>query len=108
MPRESYDNAHVIDVVGIGAEHMGHFAAVAFMAATAAALFYTPARKVAWLGIALAVFRLGTAVLELATNSDWSDAVVALGFLSFLGWTFAASVTLALTLRRGYMSENSA
>ena len=100
VPRESYDNAQVIYVVGVGAEHMGHFAAAAFIAATAAALFDTPARKIAWLGIALAVVRLGTAVLELATNSDWSDAVVALGFLSFVAWAFAASVTLAVTLRR--------
>lgn len=108
VPREAYDNAHVVDDVGIGAEHMGHFAAAAFIAATAAALFATPARKVAWLGIALAVLRLGTAILELANNSDWSDAVVALGFLSLLVWTFAASATLAMTLRRGYLSENSA
>jgi len=107
VPRESYDNAHVIYVVGVGSEHMGHFAAAAFIAATAAALFGTPARKVAWLGIAIAVFRLGTAVLELATNSDWSDAVVALGFVSFLVWTFAASATLAVTLRRGYSGEHS-
>jgi hypothetical protein len=107
LPREAYDNAHVVYVVGVGVEHMGHFAAAAFIAATAAALFATPARTVAWLGIAVAVFRLGTAVLELATDSGWSDVVVALGFLSFLAWTFAASATLAVTLRRGYLSENS-
>ena len=107
VPREAYDNAHVVYVVGVGAEHMGHFAAAAFIAATAAALFATPARTVAWLGVAVAVFRLGTAVLELATNSGWSDVVVALGFLSFLAWTFAASATLALSLRRGYLSSSA-
>ncbi len=107
VPRAAYDNAHVVYSIGVGAEHMGHFAAAAFVAATAVALLTTPARRVAWLGIAVAVFRLGTAGLELATNSGWSDVVVALGFFSFLAWTLAASATLAVMSRRRYVRTDS-
>ena len=100
---EGYSDAHVLHVVGVGAAHMGNFAAAAYVGATAAAILVSggPWRPLAWLGIAVAAFRLTSALLELTSTSHWSDTVAIAGFLAFLAWGFAASVMLVVALRRG-------
>jgi len=102
VPPEGYQTAHVIQDVGVGAAHMGNFAAAAYIGATAFAFLGSPAsrRLLGWLGIVIAAYRLFSAVVELASNSRWSDAVSTAGFLAFLAWVFAASVALAFTGRR--------
>ena len=64
---EGYSDAHVLHVVGVGAAHMGNFAAAAYVGATAAAILVSggPWRPLAWLGIAVAAFRLTSALIEL-------------------------------------------
>ena len=100
---EGYSDAHVLHVVGVGAAHMGNFAATAYVGATTAAILAhdVPWRRLAWLGIAITAFRLISALIELASTSHWSDLVSIAGFLAFLGWVFAASVMLVLAVRRG-------
>ena len=100
---EGYSDAHVLHVVGVGAAHMGNFAAAAYVGATAAAILVSggPWRPLAWLGIAVAAFRLTSALIELTSTSHWSDTVAIAGFLAFLAWGFAASVMLVVALRRG-------
>jgi hypothetical protein len=101
VPSQGYDTAHVIQVVGTGAAHMGNFAAAAFVAATAAALLDTPSwRVLGALGLGVAAFRLVSALIELASSTQWSDAVSTAGFLAFLGWVFASSVALAVAPQR--------
>jgi len=102
VPSEGYSNAHVLDVVGNGAAHMGNFAAAAYVGATAAAMLASaaPWRRLGWLGIGITALRLISALIELASNSPWSDDVSIAGFLAFLAWVFAASVMLVVTLRR--------
>lgn len=103
VPSEGYSNAHVIDVIGNGAAHMGNFAAAAYVGATATAMLAAAAswRSLAWLGIGIATFRMISAVIELASNSHWSDVVSIAGFLAFLAWVFSASVMLVVAMRRG-------
>jgi hypothetical protein len=103
VPSQGYNTAHVIQVVGVGAAHMGNFGAAAFVGATAAAMLTAeaPWRRLGWLGVVVAVFRLVSALIELASSSDWSDAVSTAGFLAFLAWVFAASMMLVATRRRG-------
>jgi hypothetical protein len=98
---EGYSDAHVLHVVGVGAAHMGNFTAAAFVGATAAAMLASgaPWRSLGWVGIGLAAFRLISALIELASTSQWSDAVAIAGFLTFLAWVFAESVMLMLALR---------
>jgi hypothetical protein len=102
VPSQGYNTAHVIQVVGAGAAHMGNFGAAAFVGATAAAMLAAaaPWRRLGWVGVVVAAFRLVSALIELASSSDWSDAVSIAGFLAFLGWVFAASVMLVATRRR--------
>jgi hypothetical protein len=104
VPSEGYSNAHVIQVIGNGAAHMGNFAAAAYVGATATAILVVAVswRPLAWLGIAIATFRLISAVIELASNSHWSDVVSIAGFLAFLAWVFSASVWLVVATHRGY------
>jgi hypothetical protein len=101
VPSQGYDTAHVIQVVGTGAAHMGNFAAAAFVGATAAALLEsTPWRALGTLGIGVAAFRLATALIELASSASWSDAMSIAGFLAFLVWVLVASVALAVATQR--------
>jgi hypothetical protein len=55
---EGCRDAHVLHVAGVGAAHMGNFAAAAYVGATAAAMLATatPWRFLGWLGIAVAAF----------------------------------------------------
>ena len=103
VPSQGYNTAHVIYVVGVGAAHMGNFGAAAFVGATAAAMLAAeaPWRRLGWIGVVVAAFRLSSALIELASSSDWSDAVSTAGFLAFLAWVFAASMALVATRRRG-------
>ena len=82
---------------------MGNFAAAAYVGASAAAMLAsTPSwRPLGWLGIGITALRLISALIELASNSGWSDDISILGFLAFLARVFAASVMLVLTMRRG-------
>jgi hypothetical protein len=68
---EGYSDAHVLHVVGVGAAHMGNFAAAAYIGATAAAMLATagPWRSLGWLGIGFTAFRLISALIELASTS---------------------------------------
>jgi hypothetical protein len=99
---DGYSDAHVLHVVGVGAAHMGNFVAAAYVGATAAAIlaYGAPWRPLAWLGIAVAAFRLTSALIELASTSPWSDTAAIAGFLAFLAWAFAASVMLVVAMRR--------
>ena len=51
--------------------------------------------------------RLISALIELASNSQWSDAVASVGFLAFLAWVFAASVILVVAMERSSSSPES-
>lgn len=97
---EGYSDAHVLHVVGVGAAHMGNFAAAAFAGAATAAIFASRVlpRWLAWTGVAVASFRLVSALVEVASTTEWSDAVAIAGFLVFLAWVFVASVVLAAAL----------
>jgi hypothetical protein len=99
---EDYSNAHVLYDVGLGAAHIGNFAAAAFVGASAAAILTcgAPWRPLGWLGIAVSGFRLVSALIELASDAHWSDLVAIAGFLAFLAWVFAASVMLVVTMQR--------
>jgi len=81
---------------------MGNFAAAAYVGATATAMLAAAPswRRLAWLGIGIATFHLISAVIELASNSHWSDVVSIAGFLAFLAWIFSASVMLVVAMRR--------
>ena len=74
VPNEGYGNAHVLYVVGIGAGHMGNFAAAAYVGASAAAMLAsTPSwRALGWLGIGITALRLISALVALASSSPWS------------------------------------
>jgi hypothetical protein len=100
VPSEGYSNAHMLYVAGNGASHMGNFGAAAFVGATAAAMVAStaPRRWLGWLGVGVAAFRVTSAVIELTSNSHWSDVVSIAGFLAFLAWVFAASVALLLPM----------
>jgi len=100
---EGYSDAHVLYLVGVGASHMGNFAAAAYVGATTAAILAAgaPWRPLAWLGLAVTAFRLISALIELASSSRWSDVVSIAGFLAFLGWVFTASAMLVVATRRG-------
>jgi hypothetical protein len=110
VPSEGYSNAHVLYVVGNGASHMGNFGAAAFVGATAAGMLASAGRwrPLGWLGVGVAAFRVISALIELASNSRWSDVVSIAGFLAFLGWVFAASVVLLLAMRQSATSPASA
>jgi hypothetical protein len=99
VPSEGYGNARVLYDVGA---HMGNFAAAAFVGANAAAMLASPApwRLLGWLGIGVTAVRLISALIEIASNSHWSDVVAIAGFLAFLAWVFATSVMLVVTMRR--------
>jgi hypothetical protein len=98
VPSEGYGDAHVLYDVGAGAAHMGNFAAAAFVGATAAAMLASPApwRLLGWVGTGFTAVRLISALIEIASNSHWSDVVAIAGFLAFLAWVFATSVMLVL------------
>jgi hypothetical protein len=102
VPSQGYGNAHVLYDVGLGAAHIGNFAAAAFVGATAAAILASaaPMRRLGWLGIGFATFRLISALIELASDTHWSDAVAIAGFLAFLAWVFVASVALVVRMQR--------
>jgi hypothetical protein len=99
---EGYSDAHVLYDVGVGAAHMGNFAAAAYIGATTAAMLAAaaPWRLLGWLGIGFTAFRLISALIELASTSHWSDVVAIAGFLAFLAWVLAASVMLVVATRR--------
>jgi hypothetical protein len=99
---EGLSDAHVLDLVGVGAAHMGNFAAAAFAGAATGALFASNVlpRWFAWAGVAVVVFRLVSALVEVASTTGWSDAVAVAGFLVFLAWVFVASVLLTAALAR--------
>jgi hypothetical protein len=99
---EGFSDAHVLHDVGVGAAHMGNFAAAAFAGAATAALFgsKTLPRWFAWVGVAVVAFRLVSALVEVASTTGWSDAVAVAGFLVFLAWAFLASVLLTAALAR--------
>ena len=103
LPSEWYSDAHVLYLVGVGASHMGNFAAAAFVGATTAAFLASGARwrLLGALGVAVTAFRLISALIELASTSHWSDVVSIAGFLVFLAWVFAVSVMLVVRVRRG-------
>lgn len=103
VPSAGYSNAHTLQVVGVGAAHMGNFAAAAFVGTTAASMLASAPR---WrsLGLAGVVFtavRVISALIELASKSHWSDIVSIAGFLAFLGWVSIASAALVANMRRG-------
>ena len=97
---EGYIDAHVLHVVGVGAAHMGNFAAAAYVGATTAAIFAsgTLPRWIGWAGLAVTSFRVISALVELASTAAWSDAVATAGFLVFLAWVLVVSVLLAAAL----------
>ena len=99
---EGYSDAHVLHVVGVGAAHMGNFAAVAFAGAATGALFTSNVlpRWFAWTGVAVVAFRLLSALVEVGSTTGWSDAVAVAGFLVFLAWVFVASCLLTAALAR--------
>jgi hypothetical protein len=99
---EGYSDAHVLHDVGVGAAHMGNFAAAAFAGAATGALFASNVlpRWFAWAGVAVAAFRLVSALVEVASTTGWSDAVAVAGFLVFLAWVFVASVLLTAAVAR--------
>jgi hypothetical protein len=99
---EGYSDAHVLHVVGVGAAHMGNFAAAAFAGAATAALIGSDVlpRWFAWTGLAVAAFRLVSALVEVGSTTGWSDAVAIAGFLVFLAWVFLAGVLLTAALAR--------
>jgi hypothetical protein len=81
---------------------MGNFPATAYVGATAAAMLAsTPSwRRLGWIGVGVTALRLISALVELASNSRWSDEVTIVGFLAFLAWVFAASAMLVWATRR--------
>jgi hypothetical protein len=97
-----YSTALVLRDIGNGAAHMGNFPATAYVGATAAAMLTsTPSwRRLGWVGVGVTVLRLISALVELASNSRWSDEVTIVGFLAFLAWVFAASAMLVWATRR--------
>jgi hypothetical protein len=88
--------------VGIGAAHMAGFADAAFVGATAAALLTAagPSRRLGLIGVVLTAVFLVNAPLQIFATSDWSGAVGTIVFVGLLGWVFALSVVLVLSLRR--------
>jgi hypothetical protein len=48
VPREWYSDAHVLYLVGVGASHMGNFAAAAYVGATTAAFLDGSTLAFAW------------------------------------------------------------
>jgi hypothetical protein len=102
VPSEGYGDAQMLYDVGVGAGHMGNFAAAAFAGATTIALIASaaPWRWLGWLGIAFTAFRLISALIEIASSSHWSDTVAIAGLLTFLAWVFVASVALVAATRR--------
>jgi hypothetical protein len=103
VPSAGYSNAHTLQVVGVGAAHMGNFAAAAFVGATTAAMLASTAywRPLGLAGIAFTAARVISALIELASKSHWSDVVAIAGFLVFLAWVFIASAALVANMRRG-------
>ena len=103
IPSERYGDANVLYDVGVGAANMGHFAAAAFVGATAAAMLASgaPWRLLGCLGVGFAGFRLISAVVKIASTSHWSDVVAIAGFLTFLAWVFIASTLMVVEMRRG-------
>lgn len=97
-----YSTALVLRDIGNGAAHMGNFPATAYVGATAAAMLAsTPSwRRLGWIGVGVTALRLGSALVELASNSQRSDDVTVVGFLAFLAWVFAASAMLVWATRR--------
>ena len=102
VPSAGYGNAHTLQVVGVGAAHMGNFAAAAFVGATTTAMLAAaaPWRWVGLAGIAFTTARVMSALIELASKSHWSDIVATAGFLSFVAWVLIASVALCANIRR--------
>jgi hypothetical protein len=98
---DGFSDAHVFNDIGVGAAHMGNFAAAAFVGATAAALLASaaPWRSLGWLGVSAAAFRLASALIELGSDTHWSDVVAIAGFLAFLAWVFIASLALGVATR---------
>ena len=107
---EGFSDAHVLHVVGVGAAHMGNFAAAAFVGAATAAIFASGLlpRWLAWAGVAVTAFRLVSALVEVASTEPWSDAVAIAGFLVFLGWVFVASVLFGAAVARRPAPEPAA
>jgi hypothetical protein len=103
VPSAGYSNAHTLQVVGVGAAHMGNFAAAAFVGATTAAMLASAAhwRLLGLAGVAFTAARVISALIELASKSHWSDVVSTAGFLSFVAWVFVASAALVAYTRRG-------
>jgi hypothetical protein len=103
IPSAGYSNAHTLQVVGVGAAHMGNFAAAAFVGATTAAMLASAARwrSLGLAGIAFTATRMISALIELTSKSHWSDIVATAGFLAFVAWVFIASAALVANIRRG-------
>jgi hypothetical protein len=101
VPTESYGDAHALYDVGVGATHLANFIDAAFIGATAAALLTAvkPWPRLAWIGIALTLVHLINGPLQIFASSDWSDAVGAIVFLTFLAWVTALSATLLASMR---------
>jgi hypothetical protein len=103
VPSDGYTTAHTLQVVGVGAAHMGNFAAAAFIGSTTAAMLASAARwrALGLVGIAFTAARVISALIELASESHWSDIVATAGFLAFVAWIFIASAALVAHMRRG-------
>ncbi len=104
VPSAGYENAHTLQVIGLGAAHMGNFAAAAFAGSITAAMLASGARwrSLGLAGIAFTAARAISALIELASKSHWSDVVATAGFLTFLAWVFIASTALLVAMRRGF------
>ena len=99
---EDLGDAHFLYDAGVGAAHMAHFTTAAYVGSTAVAILASGAsgRWLGWLGAAFAPICLLEAIVGLASQSGWSDAVDGLVFLGFLVWVFALSVWLVRVVRR--------
>ncbi len=103
-------DAHVLYDVGVGATHLANFSAAAFVGATTLSVLTVGPRRrlLGAVGTALTVLLLVNAPFQIAATSHWSDVVGALLFICFLGWVFAASVWLVLTIRRAAVAVPAA
>jgi hypothetical protein len=100
VSNESYGDAHALYDVGVGAAHFANFAVAGFVGASAAALLVFGKRTLGAIGVTLGAILLLNAPLQLAADSDWSDAVGFVAFGAFLAWVFASSLALVLARRQ--------
>ena len=102
VPSEAYRDAHTLYDAAVGLTLVANFMSATFVAATSASLMAAaaPWRRLAGVGVGLALVHLINAPLQILTSADWADVVGAVVFITFLAWTCGLSVVLAVSIRR--------